>query len=393
MKLRLIYLVIILISLGHSNLQAKSSKKKQAAFVKKAYADLEKIEINEKTGKKRGILFEKIGDVERKLGHQLAAHKAYLKALNAYSTANDTKSRRRLLKRLSRTSRSWSKKQAAFFSNIKSTWQKLISLHKKAGRLPRRAEPPEDIQADLFELMQNATEISEFAKKTNYPELLAWALELEGRLAAASGYPDDEQEKYAEAAKVCSHGACPKKRREILFKSAHILEKQSKNKKAYSIFADINFARISGLPENIRRYSRSKDMIRVCNKLQAEFGARTCYEIEKRTTGFATYRDFSQGKTESKLSREQIKTVHSEYLHLLTNCLTVSVKRGEVEGGEKLELDWAVTNEGRAVRFKYSPLAEPDNLGKCFKEALDTFRYPKYRGQRQNITLPLAVSP
>jgi len=393
MKFRIVYLVIILLSLGHTNLQAKSSKKKQAAFVKKTYADLEKIEINEKTGRKRGSLLEKIGDVERKLGHLRGARKAYLQALNAYSTGNLTQSRWRLLKRLSKKSRGWSKKQAAFFSKIKSTWQELHSLHKKAGRLPRRSEPPEDIQVELFELMQNATEISEFAKKTKYPELLAWALELEGRLAAASGYPADEQEKYTEAVKVCSRGACPKKRREILFKSAHIFEKQNENKKAYGIFAEINFAKISGLPENIRRYSRSKNMIRVCNKLQAEFGARTCYQIEKKTTGFATYRDFSKGKTGSKLSREQIKTVHSEYLHLLTNCLTVSVKRGEVESGEKLELDWAVTNEGRAVRFKYSPLAEPDNLGKCFKEALDTFRYPKYRGQRQNVTLPLGVGP
>ncbi|MBW1811603.1 MAG: hypothetical protein JRJ87_25675 [Deltaproteobacteria bacterium] len=392
MKLRLIYIVIILLSLGHTNLNAKSSKKKLAEFIKKAHANLEKFEVNEQTGKKRGHLFEKIGDVERKLGHQQAAHKAYLKALNAYSTSNSIKSRRRLLSRLSKSTRGWSKKQAAFFKKICATWKNLHNLCKKAGRLPRRSEPPEDIQVELFELMQSANEITELAKKIKYLELLAWALELEGRLAAASGYPADEQEKYTEAAKVCSQGACAKKQREILFKSAHILEKQSKNKKAYSIFSDINFYKISMLPEEKRRYSKSKDMIRVCNKLRTEFGTRICYVIEKKTTGFPTYRDFSSGKLESKLSRKQIKAVHSEYLHLLTNCLTDSVKNGEVENGEKFELDWAVTNEGRAVRFKYNPVADPDNIGKCFKEALEIFRYPRYRGQRQNITLPLAVN-
>ncbi len=46
-------------------------------------------------------------------------------------------------------------------------------------------------------------------------------------------------------------------------------------------------------------------------------------------------------------------------------------------------------------RVKVDPSAEDrlaDSLGTCFTDALDVFRYPRFRGERRNVIVPLAVS-
>ena len=131
--------------------------------------------------------------------------------------------------------------------------------------------------------------------------------------------------------------------------------------------------------------------MRVCKKLRRKSGVPACGRLEKSAAGFMTFRDFSAGPTRAKLGKAEMGEVHFEYLPLLSGCLARAARAGEAEPGETFELDWAVRNDGRAVRFQCNPSVDGLQLGDCFKKALDMFRYPRYRGERRNVTVPLAV--
>jgi len=72
-------------------------------------------------------------------------------------------------------------------------------------------------------------------------------------------------------------------------------------------------------------------------------------------------------------------------------ALRKAVKEGDAEPGDTFELFWAVRNDGRTDRFQCTPSIEDLDLGNCIEAALDTFRYPKYRGERRTVPVPLRV--
>jgi hypothetical protein len=76
---------------------------------------------------------------------------------------------------------------------------------------------------------------------------------------------------------------------------------------------------------------------------------------------------------------------------LLSECLMSAVRRDEVLPGDSLELAWTVRNDGRISKAECMPPIKELGVWSCFKNALRLFRYPRFTGQRQNITLPLAV--
>ncbi len=60
----------------------------------------------------------------------------------------------------------------------------------------------------MYDLEHQANKLKDLAGKLDNQELLAAALELEGRVLAAAGMPDDEVKKYREGAEHCQ-AACP----------------------------------------------------------------------------------------------------------------------------------------------------------------------------------------
>ncbi|HUU01928.1 MAG TPA: hypothetical protein VM425_10830 [Myxococcota bacterium] len=282
-------------------------------------------------------------------------------------------------------------KSAKTSLNFQKAWKHLLVLQRRVNKLPRRSEPADDLDLTLLQLEQELNDISKLAVRSGYDELLAFSLEVEGRLLGAAGQPEEEYKKYAEAARVCDKGACPLRRRRVLDLAARLYEKQGKIEKAFDLFAAINSESSAGLPADVRRYSRSADLVRVCRALRKKNAPGACYRIEKKTTGSATFPDFSKRREKGMLSKTAIAEVHREYLPLLQACLSAAAKRRTVQPGDNFELFWAITNQGRTDRFQCSP-SDDEELSACFRRALEIFRYPRYAGERRTVTLPMTVN-
>jgi hypothetical protein len=276
-------------------------------------------------------------------------------------------------------------------SKSKKAWKRLVVLQRKLNKLPRRAQPADDLDLTLLQMEEEINQISKLAVRDGNVELHAFSLEVEGRLLGAAGQPEEEQRKYAEAARVCDKGACPLRRRRVLGVAARLYEKQGKTEKAFGLFAVINAEAGADQPIDIKRYSRSQDLVRVCRALRSKSGSGACYRLEKKTTGSATFPDFSKRHVKDLLSKAAIGEVHSEYLPLLQACLSAAAKRGDVQPGERFELFWAITNQGRTDRFQCRP-SDDQELVDCFRNALKVFRYPRYEGERRTVTLPMIVN-
>ncbi len=352
---------------------------------------LSALDLRQENAAKIGRLREKKGDTLRELGRPKSAAAIYRKAMAAYAAAGETRRRDRLVRRLSKKSEKWPAAYARRFKRLEDAWQTVKKIVKKARRWPRKNEPPDEIRPEIFEWMQAATKITALARKTRNRELRAWGLQAEAILAGVSGYPDDELEKYALAAAACEKGACRQKRAGLLRTAARINEKAKQWSDAYTLYAQANAIETRNLKKAKRRYARSKSLIRVCAQLRKIPNSVSCLKLEQQATGFVTFHDFSSARKRQKLSKAEIHGVHKEYLALLTKCLFDATKRGEIQRGEQFVLDWAVSNEGRAVRFEFKPSQTGSELGRCFSTAMQLFRYPRYRGERRTITLPLAV--
>ena len=363
-----------------------------AEVVKKSRQVLKNIDATEENGTRRGKLYERIGNAERRQGRQQAARQAYRRALDEYARGGAEDRRDKLLSRVSERGKGWSRKSAAYFDKFVEAWSQVGELHAQARKFKRRDKPADidEIDPEVYTLMQEANRIRKRARKWRYQALAAAALEVEGRVLGATGDLPAEVEKYREAAELCE-SACPGRRRTLLYETARLMERQGELVGAYKLFAEINAEKIEDLPEEQRRYRRSKDLVRVCAKLRRKSGVPSCLRLEKSTVGFMTFTDFSTGPTRPKLSKVEMGEVHAEYIPLLSGCLAKAARSGEAEPGETFELDWAVRNDGRAIRFQCNPSVEGMHLGECFKQALDMFRYPRYRGERRNVTVPLAV--
>lgn len=343
-------------------------------------------------GKAEGLSLEKAGDLKRKQGRQKEAVEVYLKALDAYSASGDGKSRDRLLKRLSKRGRKWSKRSAAGFARRHKAWTQMIELLKKAGKMPRRKRELQDLNADIYDLEHQANRLRELAVKLNDRELQACALEVEGRTLAAAGMPADEIKKYREGAEVCGQGVCHPKRWALLKKAADLLERGDDIREAYKLQVTVNAEMNSGLPKQKSRYVRSKAMNRLCQRLRDEKHSSDCLEIEIASVGYSTHTDFSEGSTFGTFPKAHVQKVHDEYLPLMIRCLRRAIDSGEAERGEIYNVGWTVRNDGRAGKFNSRPSVDGLEMGVCFKKVLKIFRYPRFKGERHNISLPLRVS-
>lgn len=383
-------LAFLLPGAGHAR-SKDEQRKKIGEAIKKIREELKAIEKNSKTAFRRGRLHEKIGNLEVDRGRPVVAVKAYRRALDAYASAGTNLRRDRLLSRLSRKRRDWSQDAADIFREIKDAWRQIKRLRYRARMLPRRKQPPKQPGKRIEKYQEQLEEVRKVARQHKYAELQAWVTEVNGRLAAAEGRPEEEPVHYQKAAALCDQEACPGKRKQLLIAAAWTYERLGQLEESFKIYARLNAEALDGRSEKERQYARSRELVRVCRKLLKKSGDVSCWDLERRTVGFVTYWDFSKGRRKPQLSRSDIREVHEEYVPLLSKCLIQAVKTGEAEPGETYQLSWTILNNGQAKNFECWPATEEYDLGTCFKEALTIFRYPRYLGERQNITLPLLV--
>ena len=339
---------------------------------------------------RRGQLLEKLGDLERQRRHEGAAAGAYRQALEAYTTVASGR-KRQLLLRLSRPAPGFGDRTARAFKDHLDNLAQATQLHLRCLRLPRRDKPPASADPRLKDFTRQIGSCREAGNRHKDPELLAFALECEARLAASRGDLGQEEGKLRKAIEGCARLACPVTRRRLRQALMKRLEARDALLEAFEVAAQHNADLASELPEPARLHHRGADLLRLCEKLRARPESPPCRDLERKAAGFVTYRDFSLGPARPALSADVIKPVHDEYLPLLIECLTQAVKDGELEAGDELELSWTVKNDGQTTNPERSPPGDEPGLTRCLAAAIDAFRYPRYPGQRQSITLPLSV--
>jgi len=334
--------------------------------------------------------------LERQARQQLRRHRwqaaadNFMKAINAYTSAHQLRRRRNLLRRLRRPGPGWPRRAAARFSALWKLEGELGKLLRRCRRLPRRGSPPEDVDATLFELSSRAVELTKQARQIGDRWCQARALQVQARLAAASGYPEDEEKKLLAAVEVCGQGNCPGLARKLLEQLARRAEQAGDLARAYGLLARANAQMLVGLSKSERRYRRSRQLVRLCRQLRRG-DPQACLRLERQATGFVTFTDFSRQRLPAPPGKQQLAEVHAEYLPLLYYCLNKSARAGEVEAGDSFELFWAVTNQGRCARFHIDPAGRAPRLESCLRKAVKLFRYPRYRGERRTVTVPLVV--
>lgn len=319
-----------------------------------------------------------------------AAAESFWQAITAFTSARKMHHRRALLQRLRKPAPGWPRQAAARFAALWKLENNLDKLLRRCRRLPRRSSPPADVDATLFELTSRAVRLADQSRSVGDHWCQARALQAQARLAAASGYPADEEKKLLAAVRACDRGNCPGLAAELLTQLSRRSARAGDLAEAYRRLARANAQALLGLDKSQRRYRRSRPMIRLCRRLRRS-DPQACLRLELEATGFATFTDFSRRSLPAPPGKQQLAEVHAQYLPLLHYCLNKSARAEEVAAGDSFELFWAVTNQGRSTRFHIEPAGRAPQLEACLRKALKLFRYPRYRGERRTVTVPLVV--
>ncbi len=338
---------------------------------------------------KRAGLLEKLGDHLRKSGDSNAAAKAFKEALAALGQCGDSSKRLKLCQKLCRPTKGWPKAQAEHFCKLLQAGQEILQLEKAIAPLKDSSTPGEEIDPRLFELSARTGPLLKKIRAENDPMLEARALAIDAKLSSAGGYPDEALRKLEQAAACCADGACPALAAECLQKAALLAQGLKDARRAYVLLAKAAWEKTAGLPDQERRYGRTGEMDRACEELGQ--GHIACAGIEIEQTGLALLHDYSRQSLPGPLPRSSIEEVHRQALSLLYLCLQQESRAGRIEPGDSFELFWAITNQGGTDRFQLSPADAPAGLRTCLEQAVAAFRYPRYTGQRQTVTVPLSL--
>jgi tetratricopeptide (TPR) repeat protein len=293
-----------------------------------------------------------------------------------------------LSKKLCRSTPSLGKKESQYFCRLARADEMLQKLQKQAASLPRRLQPLEEIDEKLFDLSQKATDLVKEYRALEESCALGHAAALQGRLAWAAGETADAQKSFQQAAEIFSENACSSQAAAHFRTAAELSESRGELKQAYSLLVSSLWQQAAGQPPELRRYCRSSRLNELCRRAASPI---ECARLEKKTVGVVLLEDFSRKKIDGSITLKEIEEVHRHGVAMLQLCLEEALGRGEIGPGDAFELFWAVTNEGGTDRFRLTPEDAPEKVRACLSEAVAALRYPRYRGQRQTVTIPLSV--
>jgi hypothetical protein len=141
------------------------------------------------------------------------------------------------------------------------------------------------------------------------------------------------------------------------------------------------------LPLEERPYARSRDLDQACTALEAKSGPGACRKLEKATIGRYFFHDFSrQTEPGTGLPREKVKMVNDHYGVSLEECFTAEAARLPPHQTETYRIRWTILNDGRVDAPRLDRRDQDSGpLGQCLRDRLRIWRYPKYRGEWQNV--------
>jgi hypothetical protein len=194
--------------------------------------------------------------------------------------------------------------------------------------------------------------------------------------------------------KACTHPRCSEVRRLILKAgAASSLRADDVRPAALMAFREQELS-VPGLPADQRAYARTALTEQVCAALDAQEGAGACRKLEKETLGHYQFRDFSREASKGEgLPPAKVKVVNEQFSVLIESCLAEQIERMEPPSAERFLVRWVVTNEGRVDQVHMDKKDQEDGLlAQCLRGQFAFWRYPRYRGELQNVEQTFLVS-
>ncbi len=150
---------------------------------------------------------------------------------------------------------------------------------------------------------------------------------------------------------------------------------------------------LQSAPEDQRTWARPETLDSVCEAYESKNGAGTCRSIEKKRLGTYVFHDFSKRQVGDGLGPEEVRRVGAHYAPLLQNCLMTHARTLKSGEQEKYGVRWTVQNDGRVgdVHLTRKDL-DATELAQCMRTQFALWRYPKFRGEWQNVEQVFSVS-
>lgn len=193
--------------------------------------------------------------------------------------------------------------------------------------------------------------------------------------------------KLSPVAKTCPEPRCAEVRRNVYQRltAAH-LELKDPDAAVRAALREVE-AHSWTLSPGERPYARTAGLDRACKALEEQRSPGACRKLERAVLGRHVFHDFSREvSAEEGLSRDAVRQVNEHYGISLDPCFTAQALRLPPNQVETYQVRWTVLNDGRvdaaALDRKYQ---DAGPLGDCLREQFHIWRYPRYRGERQNV--------
>lgn len=141
------------------------------------------------------------------------------------------------------------------------------------------------------------------------------------------------------------------------------------------------------MPPEERPYARTPALDQACAALEAKSSPGACRKLEKSMLGRYFFHDFSrQTEPGTGLPHDKVKMVNEHYGVSLEECFNAQAQRLRPHETETYKVRWTILNDGRVDAPRMDRRDQDGGpLGECVKQRLRIWRYPKYKGEWQNV--------
>jgi hypothetical protein len=204
--------------------------------------------------------------------------------------------------------------------------------------------------------------------------------------AAAEADESKQESGWIRAESICTAKACGELRRKALKKLTALALSKSNIERALGFALKEAEVALESSAESQKTWTRPELFDAVCEKYDEKNGAGACRALERKKLGTYVFTDFSKRQAGEGLSPDEVKRVGQHYAPLLQACLVAQSKSLKAGERERYAVQWTVQNDGRVGEPK---LTRKDLAGspldQCLREQFAYWRYPKFKGEWQNI--------
>ncbi len=210
--------------------------------------------------------------------------------------------------------------------------------------------------------------------------------------ALAEKVPARQKLLLAQVPRACTERACQPQAQAAWLALARVLAAAGSPEDALGPLLEAQKSATAVAPAARRPWSRLEELDALCAKVDAAKGAGTCRKAERERLGQLVYRDFSKDQAGEGLPPAQVKSVNEHYAPLMQECLAEQARRLTPPDIARYEVRWVVFNDGRVGEAHLRRDQDGTELAACVRRQFETWRYPRYEGEFQNVEQAYTVS-